>query len=362
MRIPAVNLKPQLEQTEPRWRALLEGLRARSQYILGPEGEAFEREFAAFTGARAAVGCGNGTDAITLALRAAGVGAGDEVVTTALSAPFTAVGIAAAGARVRFADVDGGTLQMDPALVAALVGRRTRAIVVVHLYGQPARVDEIAKLGPVVVQDAAQAHGARHRGRPLTAWSPWVTYSFYPTKNLGALGDGGAVAVRSEAAARRLRMMRDGGRRGGMVAVASGVNSRLDEMQACYLRAFLERLEEWNAARARVAAFYDEALRDCAGVRLVERTPESVCHLYVVRVKRRAALRAALAAQGIGTGVHYPVPLHLNPAFAACGQKRGWLPEAERAAREVVSLPLWPHLGLAQAAEVAEAVRAFYRR
>lgn len=362
MRIPAVNLKPQLAQTEPRWRALLEGLFARSQYILGPEGEAFEREFAAFTGAKAAVGCGNGTDAITLALRAAGVGAGDEVLTTALSAPFTAVGIAAAGARVKFADVEDGTLQLDPASAAARVTKRTKAIVVVHLYGQPARVDEIAKLGPLVVQDAAQAHGARYRGRALTAWSPWVTYSFYPTKNLGALGDGGAVAVRSAAAARRLRMMRDGGRRGGMIALTSGVNSRLDEMQACYLRAFLERLREWTEARARLAAFYDEALRDCPGVRLVRRTEESVHHLYVIRARERGKLRAALAAQGIGTGVHYPAPLHLNPAFAACGLKRGALPVAERAAREVVSLPLWPHMTPSQAAEVAEAVRRHYSR
>lgn len=362
MRIPAVNLKPQLAETEPRWRALLDGLFARSQFILGPEGEAFEREFAAFTGAKAAVGCGNGTDAITLALRAAGVGAGDEVLTTALSAPFTAVGIAAAGARVRFADVDDGTLQLDPASAAGQMTKRTKALVVVHLYGQPAEVDRLAKLGLPVVQDAAQAHGARYRGKPLTAWSPWVTYSFYPTKNLGALGDGGAVTVRSGAIARRLRMMRDGGRRGGMIALTSGVNSRLDELQACYLRAFLERLGEWNAARARIAAIYDEALRGCPGVRLVRRTAESVHHLYVIRARQRDKLRAALAAQGIGTGVHYPAPLHLNPAFSACGQKRGALPVAERAAREVVSLPLWPHLTQEQAAEVAGAIRRHYAR
>ncbi|MCL4795685.1 MAG: DegT/DnrJ/EryC1/StrS family aminotransferase [Bryobacteraceae bacterium] len=361
MRIPAVNLKPQLAQTEPRWRALLDGLFARSQFILGPEGEAFEQEFAAFAGARHAVGCGNGTDAITLALRDAGVGAGDEVLTTALSAPFTAVGIAAAGARVRFADVDPETLQMDPAGAAGLITKRTKALVVVHLYGQPAPVDVFTRLGPVVVQDAAQAHGARYLGRPLTAWSPYVTYSFYPTKNLGALGDGGAITVNHGRIAARLRLMRDGGRR-GMVAFTSGVNSRLDEMQCCYLRAFLEKLAEWNAARARIAGFYDEALRDCPGVRLVRRTAESVHHLYVLRARRRAALRAALAAKGIGTGLHYPVPLHLNPAFAACGQKRGSLPAAERAAREVLSLPLWPHLPLTQAEEVAAAVRAFYTR
>jgi dTDP-4-amino-4,6-dideoxygalactose transaminase len=362
MRIPVIHLQPQLSATEPRWRALLAALFARSQFILGPEGEAFEREFAAFTGARHAAGCGNGTDAITLALRDAGIGAGDEVLTTALSAPFTAVGIAATGARVRFADVDPETLQLDPASAAAQITKRTRAIVAVHLYGQPAPVDAFTKLAPLVVQDAAQAHGARYRGKPLTAWSPYVTYSFYPTKNLGALGDGGAITVNSSRAAARLRAMRDGGRRGGMVALTSGVNSRLDEMQACYLRAFLERLAEWNAARARIAALYDEALRDCPGVQLVLRTGESVHHLYVIRARSRDKLRAALAAQGIGTGVHYPAALHLNPAFAACGQRRGSLPVAERAAREAVSLPLWPYLPLAQAEEVASAVRRFYTR
>lgn len=362
MRIPVINLKPQLAATEPRWRALLDGLFARSHFILGPEGEAFEREFAAFTGARHAVACGNGTDAITLALRDAGIGAGDEVLTTALSAPFTAVGIAASGARVRFADVDAGTLQLDPASAARHVSKRTRAIVAVHLYGQPAPVDAFTKLAPVVVQDAAQAHGARYRGKPLTAWSPYVTYSFYPTKNLGALGDGGCVTLNNAGAARRLRSMRDGGRRGGMVAFTSGVNSRLDEMQACYLRAFLEKLEEWNAARARIAALYDDALGGCPGVRLVRRTAESVNHLYVIRVRSRSKLRAALAAQGIGTGIHYPAALHLNPAFAACGQRRGSLPVAERAAREVVSLPLWPCLAPGQAEEVAAAIRSFYSR
>jgi dTDP-3-amino-3,4,6-trideoxy-alpha-D-glucose transaminase len=362
MRIPAINLKPQLDATEPRWRALLDGLFARSHFILGPEGEAFEREFAAFTGARHTVACGNGTDAITLALRDAGIGAGDEVLTTALSAPFTAVGIAASGARVRFADVDPETLQLDPASAARHITKRTRAIVVVHLYGQPAPVDAFTPLAPLVVQDSAQAHGARYCGKPLTAWSPYVTYSFYPTKNLGALGDGGAVAVNHAAAARRLRSLRDGGRRGGMVAVTSGVNSRLDEMHACYLRAFLEKLGEWNAARARIAALYDQALSGCPGVRLVRRTAESVHHLYVIRARSRSKLRAALAAAGIGTGIHYPAALHLNPAFSACGQKRGSLPVAERAAREVVSLPLWPYLPLEHAEEVAAAIRRFYSR
>jgi dTDP-3-amino-3,4,6-trideoxy-alpha-D-glucose transaminase len=363
MRIPAVHLQQQIAETEPRWRALLEALFARSHYILGPEGAAFETEFAAFTGAPHAIACGNGTDALALALRAMGVRPGDEVVTTALSAPFTAVGIAAAGARLRFADVDPHTLQIDPASAARWITPRTRALVPVHLYGQPAPLDRLLTLGLPLLQDAAQAHGARFRGRPLTSWSAFVTYSFYPTKNLGALGDGGAIAVRSARAAARLRSARDGGRLpGGMVAHAAGINSRLDEIQACFLRAFLERLSGWNAARARIAALYDELLRDCPGITLIQHTPESVHHLYVIRARRRTALRRALAAQGIGTGIHYPVPLHLNPAFADCGQARGALPTAEKAAREVLSLPLWPHLPVSQVEEVAAAVRRFYTR
>jgi len=366
MKIPAANLQRALEATRPDCQARLEEMFARSQFILGEQVAAFEREFAAHLGARYAIGVGTGTAAIELSLRDAGVSsARQEVITSALTAPFTGVAIVSSGARLRLADIDPDTLLLDPGDVENRLTRRTAAIVPVHLYGNPCPMDRFAALARarrlVLVQDACQAHGARYRGRPLTDYSPYVAYSFYPTKNLGCLGDGGAIVTDRATVNRRLRSLRDGGRRGGQVAVTAGVNSRLDEMQACYLRAFLPRLAEWNAQRAITAALYDGALRDCPGVRLPVRSPASVNHLYVIRAARRDRLRDRLARHGIGTGVHYPVPLHLMPAFRDCGLRRGDLPHAERACREILSLPLWPYMTMSEALEVAEQVRRFYR-
>lgn len=362
-RVPAVNLPPCLDATREVWTARLEEMFRRGQFILGEQSSAFEREFADATGAVDAVGVGNGTEAIELCLRAAGV-TGD-VIAPALTAPFTGVGIVAAGCRLRLADVDPDTLLLSARDVAARATMRTVAVVPVHLYGQPCDLERLRMLareiGMLLVQDACQAHGAQFRGKPLTAYSAYVAYSFYPTKNLGCLGDGGAVAVSSPAAASKLRILRDGGRKGGQVAHVRGINSRLDEMQACYLRAFLPKLDEWNAWRRRIAAIYAEMLAGVDGVRPVTTSEDSVRHLYVVRAKKRDKLREALSRDGIGTGVHYPVPLHLMPAFRECGLKRGDLPIAEKACREVLSLPLWPYLAEDDARYVAEKVRAFYR-
>lgn len=365
--IPVVNLKPCLEAAREACGARLAELFVRMQFILGAQGASFEREFARAMGARETVGVGSGTAAIELCLRDAGVVRRDqEVITSALTAPFTGVGIRAAGCRLKLADVNPDTLLLDAADVANRTTKRTAAIIPVHLYGQPVELAPFRKLardlGAALIQDACQAHGARHRGKPLTAYGPYVAYSFYPTKNLGCLGDGGAIATDSAARAKRLRRMRDGGRRGGQVAYGSGINSRLDEMQACYLRAFLPLLAEWNAMRAETAALYREGLKDCPGVRLVKTSAESVNHLFVVRAAKREKLRAWLAERGIGTGVHYPVPLHLMPAFADAGLKRGDLPHAERAVREVTSLPLWPYMKREDALEVIGRVLDFYRK
>lgn len=366
MRIPFVDLKPAIEEARPSWEARLAEMFERGQFILGEQVAAFEAEFARATGARYAVGTATGTAALELCLREAGVTERRmEVITTPLTAPFTALAILAAGATPRFADVHPGTLLLDPEDAARRATRRTAALMPVHLYGRPCELDRWRKLakelGATLVQDACQAHGALYRGRPLASWSPYVAYSFYPTKNLGALGDGGAVATNSARVRRRVAMLRDGGRAGGHVSRLPGINARLDEMQACYLRAFLQRFEEWNRRRARLAALYDEALRDCPGVRLLDRTG-SVHHLYVIRVRGREKLRRWLASHGIGTGVHYPVPLHLQPAFRDCGARRGELPVAERACREIVSLPLYPHLPDGAVEEVAGRIREFYRR
>lgn len=363
MPVPAVNLRPILEATRTAWESRLEEMFARGQFILGPQVTEFEREWAGYLGAKAAIGVANGTDAITLCLRDAQVQG--EVLTTGLTAPFTGVAILAAGARIKFADINPETLSIDFDDAANRVNKRTAALVPVHLYGEPCRIDLFAKLARShklsLIQDACQAHGTKFNGRRLTEFSPYVAYSFYPTKNLGCLGDGGAIATSSPTVAKRLREARDGGRRNGeQVSRSSGINSRLDEMQACYLRAFLPRLDDWNADRARTAALYDQALSDCPGVTLIKRSASSVCHLYVIRAEHRDRLRAYLASLGISTGIHYPVPLHLHPAFADCKQKKGSLPHAERACAEILSLPLWPYLLPSQVAEVAEAIRKFY--
>lgn len=356
MRIPAVNLRPQIEQTRAAWEANWNALLERSHFILGAELERFESEFAAALGAKYAVGVGSGAAAIELCLREAGITG--EVITSALTAPFTAVAIRAAGARPVFADIDPETLQLAPADVERRISKKTQAIVPVHLYGQPCEIARLARLGLPVIQDACQAHGATAGGKRLHEFSAWVTYSFYPTKNLGALGDGGAIVTNRAGVARRLRSLRDGGRKPGtqVAELPDGINSRLDDLQCCFLRAFLPHLGEWNCARAGLAAAYDRALEGIPGIRLVRRTADSVCHLYVIRARNRDRLRRHLAEKGIGTGIHYPVALHRHPAFL----QKTRLPEAERAVREIVSLPLWPGLTLAEVDEVAARIREFY--
>lgn len=361
MDIPVTSLRHVLASTREDWQANLDQLYRDSFYILGPQVRAFEESFASFHAARFAVGCASGSDSIELLLRDAGVKG--RVLTSALTAPFTGIAIMAAGAAPAFADIDPETLQMD----ADDAGNRVAgvdALLPVHLYGQPCRIDRFAEIASgrrkVLLQDACQAHGAKFKGQPLTSFSP-AAYSFYPTKNLGCLGDGGAILTDDGEQTERLRMLRDGGRRSGQVSEIAGINSRLDEMQACYLRAFLTRLGDWNRERVEYGRLYDEGLRDVPGIRIPRREECSVCHLYVVRADRREALRDCLASVGIGTGVHYPVPLHLHPAFASCGLKKGDLPHAEKASTEIVSLPLWTGLGTDSVSRVVEAVRDFYR-
>lgn len=366
MKISMVNFGALLAATRPAWDAHLARLFQKQQFILGDQNAAFERELAQAFGASHAVTVGTGTAAIELSLRAAVITTPDrEVIVPALTAPFTGIAVTAAGASVRFGDVHPDTLLLDPADLPQRITPRTAAIVPVHLYGQPCDLTPLRKIArasnAVLIQDACQAHGARHRGRPLTDYSPYTAYSFYPTKNLGALGDGGAIVTSSGKTAATLRMLRDGGRRGGQVAYIKGTNSRLDEMQACYLRAFLPQLAGWNARRARLASLYLDELAGIDGVRPVSVSGESVWHLFVVRAKRRDKLRDYLAKHGIATGVHYPVPLHLMPAFRDSGVRRGSLPNAERAAKEIVSLPLWPLMEESAVAEVAERIRRFYQ-
>ncbi len=347
-----VKLAPMLSASRTAWQANLKRLFAAGQFILGEQVSTFEREFAAASGAGYAVAVGSGTAAIELCLRAAGLGnSGAEVLVPALTSPFTAQAVLAAGCKLRFSDVDDEHLLLDPSRLR----KATRAIVPVHLYGQPYDCAQLPS-GPIVVQDACQAHGAAR----FTRDSPLVAFSFYPTKNLPCLGDGGAVITNSKRYADALRLLRDGGRRGDQLSRIPAVHSRLDEMQACYLRAFLPKLAAWNAERARIAAAYDALLAGCAGARPLARRDGSVCHLYVIRARRRASLIRFLYERGVAAGIHYPVPLHLHPAFRQFGPERGGLPVAERACREIVSLPLWPGMTSAMLQEVAGRVREFY--
>jgi dTDP-4-amino-4,6-dideoxygalactose transaminase len=334
-------------------------------FILGPEGAAFESELAGALGARDAVAVANGTDALHLSLRALGVGPGDEVVTTSISAAFSALAIVQAGARPVFVDVEAGTLNLDPERVRSALTPRTKALVPVHLYGHPADMAPLLALadehGLAVLEDACQAHGALYQGRPvgtLRGEQGVGALSFYPTKNLGALGDGGAVLVNDPALASRLRQLRNGGQTNRYRHETFGVNSRLDELQAALLRVGLAHLEQWTERRRAIAAFYRRELAG-TGLGLPEEQPyaRAVYHLFVVRHPRRDALAAALAECGVGTLIHYPIPLHLQPAFAGLGGRPGDLPAAERATSEILSLPLYPELRDEQAAAVVRALR-----
>lgn len=335
---------------------------ASGRYILGPEGEGFEREFAAYLGTAGAVGVANGTDALELALRALGVGPGDRVATVANSVSATAAAITALGAEPVFLEIEPATMLLDP---AALAGRlragdagRIKAIVPVHLYGLPCAMPEILALarahGAKVVEDCAQAHGALVAGRKAGAWGDLAAFSFYPTKNLGALGDAGLVTGTDAAALATVGRLRQYGWRTRYVSDTPGRNSRLDELQAAILRVRLGRLDAENARRAALAADYLGRWA-APGVRLpaaaADRT--AVWHQFVVRTPRRDELRAWLAARGVHGAVLYPVPLHRQPAFAQPGVT---LPETEAACAEVLSLPLHPGLTVADTTRVAALV------
>lgn len=312
--------------------------------ILGPEVEAFEREWAAYVGAESAIGVASGTDAIELALRALEIGPDDEVVVPALTAPASAAAVVRAGAVPVLADVDPETLLLDPASAAAAAGPRTKAILAVHLYGRPAPVAELGSIGPVVVEDAAQGHGI-----PVTGTA---CFSFYPTKNLGAIGDAGAVVTGDPELAERLRALRQYGERERYRGELRGVNSRLDELQAAFLRTRLRALDAGNARRAEIARAYDNVLG--------RPSPEGVHHLYVLRVPDRDGFRAALAAKGVETLVHYPYALHQQPAYASC-RTGGSLEATEQAVREIVSLPCYPELRDEEVEAVCSALRGVSR-
>lgn len=334
-------------------------------FVMGRVGCKFEKEFAAYCEVDHAVGVGNGTDALTLALRALGVGAGNEVICPVNSFIATAEAISLTGATPVFADVEPETATIDVESVRDRLTARTRALVLVHLWGQPADLRPLLSLaaerGIDVVEDACQAHGARYQGRRIGSFGRLGCFSFYPTKNLGAYGDGGMVVTDDSVLAEKVRQLANHGQlRGAKYEhTVVGMNSRLDEIQAAILRVKLPHLEEWNRRRRWLASRYTERLRGISGLTTPTEAPErsSVWHLYVVRTERRDVLREGLAARKIATGIHYPVPLHLVGAYSHLGYSKGDFPVAEALARQILSLPLYPEMPEVTVDRIAGAVR-----
>jgi dTDP-4-amino-4,6-dideoxygalactose transaminase len=362
IKVPYLDLKAQYQSIKPEIDAALARVLESCQFVLGPEVAAFEQEFAAYCGTAECIALNSGTSALHLALLAAGIGPGDEVITV----PFTFVASVAAvvytGARPVLVDIDPRLFNMDPFAIEAAITPRTKAILPVHLYGQPADmapIMEIAKRhGLVVIEDAAQAHGAKYKGRPVGSIGDMACFSFYPGKNLGAYGEGGAVTTSNPDYARTIRMLRDWGQDRKYHHLLHGYNYRMEGFQGAILRVKLRHLERWTEARRSVVEQYNNLLAD-SGVETPTEMPwaRHVYHVYTLRADERDGLQTALQAEGIQTGIHYPVPVHLQPAYADLGYGRGAFPRSEKAAEQVLSLPLYPELSSQAIAEVAAAVK-----
>jgi dTDP-4-amino-4,6-dideoxygalactose transaminase len=360
--IPLVDVHSQYAPLKPQLEALFREVLESGEFIRGPHYRAFEEEAAAYLGVQETVGVANGTDAIVIVLDAMGIGPGDEVICPAFTFYATAESIARRGATPVFADVDPVTLNVDPEDVAAKITERTRAIMPVHLFGRPAAMDDLVQLGLPVIEDAAQAHGTLYQGRPCGSLGTLGCFSFYPGKNLGAYGDGGMVTTNDAALAARLRRLRDYGQQAKYEHVEQGLNARLDALQAAILGVKLPHLTAWNAARARHAEQYRALLNGVGDIAFQGRAPDSthIYHLFIVETEQRDALQAHLTARGIATGIHYPIPIHLQPAYATLGHGAGDFPATERLARRMLSLPMYAELRDEQIAAVAEGVRSFF--
>ena len=359
VRIPFMSLVPGEDAAAVR--GAIERVVQRGWFVLGPEVEAFEREFAKASGARHAIGVGNGTDAIALILRGLGIGAGDEVITTPLSAAYSALAILMAGARPVFVDIDRERLTIDPDKVEQAIGPRTRAILPVHLYGQAADMDALNAIASrhnlAIVEDCCQAHLATAAGRPVGTIGIAGAFSFYPTKNLGALGDGGAIITSDAQLAATIKRLRNGGQTDRYHHQEPGLNSRLDEIQAAILLARLEWLPAWTARRRALAARYRRRLTATAVHPLIEADAGHVYHLFVVRTARRQLLQVHMAEHGIETLIHYPVPIPQQPALAQT--RPADCPAAASACHEILSLPLHHAMHDEDVDAIAAAVNAF---
>ena len=363
--IPFVDLKAQYAAIKDEVDPAIARIIAHTAFVGGQEVADLEREFAAYCEVAHCVGVGNGTDALYLALRGLGIGAGDEVITVPNTFIATTEAISQTGATVVFVDADPDTYLMDPAKVEAAITPKTKALLPVHLYGQPVDMTALRKIadahGLKLIEDAAQAHGARDQGKRVGSLGDVACFSFYPGKNLGAYGDAGAVVTNDAELAERVRRLSNHGRLEKYTHEMEGVNSRLDGIQAAVLRVKLKHIDDWNGQRRAAAATYDRLLAEVPGVKTpkVRDGVEPVYHLYVIECPDRDGLSEHLKAQGIASGIHYPLPLHRQPAYAHLGIPEGTFPGVESGCPKLLSLPMFPELGEAGAERVAAAVAEF---
>ena len=360
--IPFLDLKTQYRSIKDEIHRAIESVLESGQYVLGDEVVAFESEFARYCGADDGVAVNSGTSALHLALLAAGIGPGDEVITVPFTFVATVAAICYTGAHPVFVDIDPRTFTMDPRQIEAAVTPRTKAILPVHLYGQPADMDPILTVGRrhglVVIEDAAQAHGAEYKGRRVGGIGDLGCFSFYPGKNLGAYGEGGIVVTNNGKYSEQVRVLRDWGQTRKYHHVRRGYNYRMEGLQGAILRVKLRHLERWTEGRRRVATIYDALLAD-SPVEAPHAMADArhVYHIYAVRSGERDDLQRSLQAHGVQTGIHYPIPVHLQEGYRDLGYVAGQFPHTERAAREVLSLPMYPELSNVQIEEVVAAVR-----
>ena len=369
--VPFFNLTRQYRAIEDEILAATRKVYEGGRFILGEEVSAFEEEFAAYCGVRYAVAVGSGTDALRLAMEAAGIGERDEVVTVAHSFVASALAISFTGAKPLLVDVDPETYTMDPEGLERLLKRRTRlkkrvkAILPIHLYGHPAEMKDLVEIANrndlILIEDACQAHGSEYGGKKTGSFGALGCFSFYPTKNLGAYGDGGAVVTDDRDLADKVRLLRCYGEKQKYHHLLKGTNSRLDEVQAAILRVKLRYLDRWNEVRRKKARAYDTLLSSLPVIRPIEKEhARHIYHLYVVRTRKRDRLQAFLKGRGIDTLIHYPIPIHLQKAYQQLGYRRGDLPWTERCSREILSLPFFPEMTEAEMEEVADGIHSFF--
>lgn len=362
-KLPLVDLKAQHAAISNEVEAALRRVMSEAHFVLGPDVAAFEEEFAAYCEVGHVVGLDSGLSALELGMRALGIGPGDEVITPAGSFIASSSAISFTGATPVWVDQDPRTYTIDTDRIESAITRRTKAVMAVHLYGQPADMDRVLEVanrhGLVVIEDACQSHGARYKGRRTGSMGRFGAFSFYPSKNLGAYGDAGALVTDDPELADRVRTMRNYGQRAKYDHVDLAWNRRLDTLQAAILRVKLPHLDQWNASRRRLASIYDELLVDSGTTTpFVQPDVEHVYHLYVIQADARDEVHSALAAEGIASGFHYPVPIHLQEAYRAMGFGPGSFPVTESAAKRVISLPMYPELDQADVRRVAEIVSA----